>query len=131
MTNQNLLTEISEKTCRFHNKGHCNQKESCPFFHGNTICEIFRETGACWKQVCRERHPKICWYGDKCFRQESCSFQHNNLIQSCDRCEQLSTKRYHCEFCAKSFCEKCTVEKAHESNIYSTSENPRCENIHQ
>ena len=48
------------KTCRFHNKGHCNQKESSPFFHGNTICEIFRETGACWKQVCRERHPKIC-----------------------------------------------------------------------
>jgi hypothetical protein len=47
------------KTCRFHNKVHCNKKDSGAFFHANTICEIFRETGACWKQVCREQNLMI------------------------------------------------------------------------
>jgi hypothetical protein len=59
------------KPCIFHSRGNCREGESCPFLHADKVCEIYKERGVCWKQVCRQRHPKTCWYGKRCFRGES------------------------------------------------------------
>ena len=119
------------KFCKFNNKGYCREKESCLFFHSDTVCEVYQATGVCWKLVCRKRHPKICRYGEKCYRGKSCVYLHLTIF--CDRCEQMSCTRYYCEFCKKSFCESCTIEKAHVDNIYANIniEDPKCEHIHQ
>ena len=120
----------SRKTCRFNNKGYCTEQERCQFFHADKDCEIYKRTGVCWKIGCRLRHPKTCWYGERCFRGESCGYLHHTV--SCDRCEQKSQTRYYCEFCEKSFCERCTNQKAHIENIYGTEQNknPNCDNLH-
>ena len=117
------------KPCKFNNRGYCRGKESCQFFHAETICVIYRETGLCWKPICRERHPKTCRYSGECYRGESCRYLHHEL--SCDKCEKFATFRYHCEFCNKDFCERCTSDEAHTNNIYINNENPKCSNIHQ
>ena len=117
------------KPCKFNNRGYCSQKERCQFFHAETVCDIYRETGHCWKPICRERHPKTCWYSGECFRGESCRYLHHEL--SCEKCEKCATIRYHCEFCNKDFCERCTTDEAHTKNIYTNNEDPKCTNIHQ
>ena len=47
------------KPCKFNNRGYCSQKERCQFFHAETVCDIYRETGHCWKPICREDPPKL------------------------------------------------------------------------
>ena len=119
------------KPCKFNNKGYCRGKENFQFYHSERVCKIYEATGTCWKQSCRQRHPKICWYSKKCFRGESCRYLH--YTSQCNRCEQMSCKTYHCEFCENSFCDKCIVEKAHINNIYENenNEDAKCEHIHQ
>ena len=119
------------KLCTFNDKGFCrNSDQNCPFFHADLVCELYESTGICWKQNCRQRHPKICRYGYRCFRGASCRYLHRT--SSCGRCEQFSPNCYYCEFCRKSFCGNCTVDKAHCENIYTTEnlQHPKCENIH-
>ena len=55
------------KPCKFNNKGYCREKENCQFYHSERVCKIYEATGTCWKQSCRQRHPKICWYSKKYF----------------------------------------------------------------
>ena len=119
------------KQCRFDNKGYCRESQSCEFSHSDTICQVYLENGTCWEEKCRQRHPKVCYYADKCFRGKSCRYLHRSL--TCDRCEHFSHNRYYCEFCTKNFCENCTAEQAHHKNIDEdeNTETPKCESIHQ
>ena len=80
------------------------------------MCEVYKATGVCWIENCRQRHPIRCWYGYKCYRGKCCSYLHDSL--ACNWCEQMSDKRYYCEFCGKSFCERCTSKDAHINSIY-------------
>ena len=127
-----VVNENSErKQCRYNNRGYCRQLSDCNFFHSNSICEVYLETGTCWRQICRQRHPKVCLYGSRCFRGKSCSYLH--LDNLCDQCNHFSQKTYYCEFCTKNFCGNCTMEKAHITNIYdeNSEANPTCVNIHK
>ena len=119
------------KQCKFDNKGYCRESKNCEFFHSNSICQVYIQNGTCWKQHCRERHPKVCRYEDKCFRGKLCRYFHRSL--TCDRCDHFSCNLYYCEFCTKSFCQNCTVEQAHNKNVYEDEnlEYPKCESIHQ
>ena len=129
--------ELNRKRCRYDNLGFCRQAEGCPFLHANEICDIYLETGSCWRKVCHKRHPRVCRYGSRCYRGKSCRYLHFN--DSCDRCNEFSQKVYFCEFCSKNFCEHCTTEKAHIENIYevkspenpSCTKKPNCAQIHQ
>ena len=117
-----------DRLCRFNNKGYFRESEMCLFFHSDEICEDFKETGLCWQEGCRQRHPKRCYYGERCLRGKLCVYLH----LTCDLCEQISQNRYYCEFCRKSFCSKCTIKKAQVDNIYRNEENePKYENIHK
>ena len=119
------------KHCRYNRRGYCRQQENCPYYHTDEVCETYVATGVCCRQNCRLQHPKLCRYGNQCYRGKCCQYLHYN--QTCQRCENFSSKLYHCEFCNESFCENCTVEQAHSKNIYqeTVSGLPSCENIHQ
>ena len=129
--------EHERKQCRFDNFGFCNQTDRCQFFHTNTICDLYQETGTCWRKNCRQRHPKACRYGRRCYRGKSCRYFH--FSDPCERCNVFSQKIFYCEFCSKNFCEHCTVEKAHTENIYEiksiedplSTQEPSCAKIHQ
>ena len=120
-----------QKVCAFDNKGYCrNMEQNCPFFHADLICDIYESTGICWKQNFRKGHPKICCYGQRCYRGTSCRYLHRSV--PCSRCNLFSPNCYYCEFCSKSFCDNCTVDKAHSENIYESEgeQHPKCDNIH-
>ena len=131
-TNENKIDDNeSRKQCKYDRKGFCRQAENCLFLHADTTCEIYLETGVCWKSNCHQRHPKTCRYGSRCYRGESCRYLHQD--STCGKCQQFSHILYYCEFCKQSFCSSCTVKQAHLGNIYENpnSEDPKCENIHQ
>ena len=116
------------KQCKFNRKGYCKESQ-CEFFHSDITCQVYKENRTCWKQNCRERHPKVCRYADKCYRGKLCRYFHYSL--TCDRCESFSQNRYYCEFCAKNFCQNCTVKEAHAKNIDDENpENLSCKIIH-
>ena len=54
---------IERKQCRHDNRGYCRKLNECNFFRSNSICELYLETGTCWRQICRNIHPKVCRYG--------------------------------------------------------------------
>ena len=118
------------KQCKYDNKGYCRESPNCQFFHSDVICQVYKEKGTCWKQNCRERHPKVCRYADECFLGKQCRYFHHSL--TCDRCDHFSYNLYICEFCTKSFCQNCSAEQAHYKNVHKdeNSESPKCENIH-
>ena len=62
--------DSSRKQCKFDRKGYCRQTNNCPFLHADKICEIYTRNGVCWKLNCNQRHPKLCWYGSRCFRRK-------------------------------------------------------------
>ena len=56
------------KLCTYNNKGYCkNGDQTCPFSHTGLVCDLYKTTGLCWRLNCRERHPKVCRYGKRCF----------------------------------------------------------------
>ena len=136
MNMRDIHYKLERKQCRFDNAGFCHEPDSCNFFHSPSICEIYLETGTCWLRNCRQRHPKVCPYGERCFRGYQCRYLH--FTNPCDRCNTFSPNIYYCEFCSKNFCEHCTIEKAHVENIYETKlvenpsnkEKPNCKRIH-
>jgi len=67
----------SEKVelCKFQNSGYCKYKGSCRFKHVSEQCE-----GKCDKKVCRKRHQKICRFGSKCRRQNTCEYKHQTTV---------------------------------------------------
>ena len=128
---EKVVDDDDRKQCRYDNKGYCCQSESCNFFHPKSICNLYLQTGTCWRQNCRQRHPRVCRYDSRCFRGKSCRYLH--LTNLCDHCNEFSQKIYYCEFCTKNFCDHCTVEKAHIENIYdvNSDHNPTCTQIHK
>ena len=108
--------EDEKKQCKYDRKGYCRESENCAFLHSESVCDLYLQTGICWRQTCRVRHPKVCRYGDKCYRGSDCRYLH--LTSPCGKCQTFSRNCYHCEFCMKSFCQNCTVEKAQAKNIY-------------
>ena len=120
--------KLEIKQCRFDNKGYCRLSESCSFFHAKTTCEIYSKTGTCWLKNCSQRHPKMCRYGERCYRGKLCRYLHLN--NACDQCEMFSPTIYYCEFCQNNFCAHCTVDDAHIKNIYQ-DKTPTCQNIHK
>ena len=44
----------------------------------------------------------------------------------------VMTFKYYCEFCGKDFCYNCTVQEAHETNIYNKGDaNVGCDKINK
>ena len=125
--NQDIDDNETRKQCKYDRNGFCRQAENCLFSHADKTCEIYLETGVCWKLNCHQRHPKRCWYGSKCYRGESCRYLHQET--TCYKCQQFSHTVYYCEFCQESFCSSCTVKQAHFEKLHS--EDHKCENIHQ
>ena len=113
--NFEMESDEKRKPCKYNSRGRCKEQDNCHFFHAETVCKVFKATGVCWKYNCRQRHPKTCWFGNRCFRGKSCSYLHHS--SPCDRCEQLCDKRFYCEFCKDSFCDRCTAKDAHLNNI--------------
>ena len=50
---------------KYERRGYCKEKENCPFYHTNEVCETYVELGVCYKETCKLRHPKPCRYQDK------------------------------------------------------------------
>ena len=125
-------TENDKKQCRFDNLGYCRENNDCPFYHADSICTVYLSNGICWKRECRDRHPKLCRYYDECFRGSSCRYLHRS--HACQRCKTFSVTSYFCEFCTQSFCQQCTIEKAHLENIYddkTSDEKADCHLLHK
>ena len=124
--------ENDKKQCRYDEQGYCRAKNECLFYHADSVCAIYLSNGICWKRGCRDRHPIICRYYDKCFRGSSCRYLHRS--RACERCEHFSVTSYFCEFCTQSFCQQCTIEKAHLENIYddkNSDEKAGCHSVHK
>ena len=62
-------------------------KYTCIYFHSDSICDLYLETGICWRQTCQARQPKVCRYSDKCYRGNKCRFLH--FKPPCERCQVL------------------------------------------
>ena len=68
---------MTEKlVCKFYNTGYCKFTENCKFDHPKNKCT----ESPCKNKLCRKRHPKQCRYKDKCRRQISCAFNHDEQI---------------------------------------------------
>ena len=127
--------DIEIKQCIHDRKGYCREGERCKFFHTKEICTEHKENGICIRKSCRKRHPQHCRYFQRsiCRREESCKYLHDKRRQykNCDRCKLSSFNQYYCEFCAKSFCSRCTIKDAHLNNIFDGSQDQvSCQDIH-
>ena len=76
---QSKEQNTTKKTCKYFNRGFCNNFKNCEFYHSETICELFQKNRICLKQNCQDRHPKPCryWIRGDCQRGEKCAYYHN------------------------------------------------------
>ena len=73
--NPNFKYQIKWQQPRY-NTGYCKYKQSCKFFHSKERCE-----GECRNKDCRKRHPKLCKFEEKCRRQVSWEYRHEELVK--------------------------------------------------
>ena len=46
------IKEEPRKQCKYDRKGYCRASDNCIYFPSNSICQIYLETGACWRETC-------------------------------------------------------------------------------
>ena len=64
-------TKMTSKTCKFYNTGFCKYSNACRFRHAKENC-----LGECDKRICEKRHPKLCKFGSRCKRGQTCCYNH-------------------------------------------------------
>ena len=68
--------QVSEKPCRFQDKGYCKFEEKCRFRHAQIICQ------QCSQIQCLKRHPTPCKFyflKQNCKFKDKYMFSHENL----------------------------------------------------
>jgi hypothetical protein len=134
MGNQNIekKTEVKKpkqntnnlvvKMYRYYNKGHCNYKERCRFYHSENICKGYLESGKCEYKECRDWHPKVCnfWSNNKsgCARNSDCNLLCVTLVHLDGKVTEESKETvFKCASCKDCWADKKCVVK-HNLNHY-------------
>ena len=72
------MADVSEEKCLFYDTGYCKfykTKNGCKKVHPRDICKI----KACQRNVCPNRHPRLCKFGEKCTYRRKCSYSYVKL----------------------------------------------------
>ena len=103
-------TEKGAKICKYYNRGHCKYKMECRFRHSTQICKNHLEGGKCDKNVCQDRHPKVCkwWQGKSGCSRIGCDYLHGTLAS--DDGQSKAHKSFPCAGCKNCYDdERCVV----------------------
>ena len=115
--------KMSERICKFYNKGICHNKENCKYQHPTGICRM----SVCTFKQCNKRHPEVCKffmnYGF-CKYNNNCLFRHNEqdlkmfkrvckLHNKGICCKNVCKYQHPSEICKSAFCTSQQCDKRH------------------
>ena len=69
------MANVREDKCVFYDTGYCKFSKTnngCKKVHPRDICTI----KGCKRNVCPNRHPRMCKFGEKCTYRTKCSYSH-------------------------------------------------------